>query len=86
MFAKIVNLTPQPGHTLLIRFADGASGVVSLAREVAADGVFASLRDPAAFAQARIGPHGRSVEWPGEIDLCADALRLEINSAMKAAS
>jgi hypothetical protein len=37
-------------------------------------GVFATLADPAVFAQVRVGERGRSPEWPGEIDFCADAL------------
>jgi Protein of unknown function (DUF2442) len=39
--------------------------------------VFAALADPEAFAQIRIGERGRSLEWPGEIDFCADALWFE---------
>jgi hypothetical protein len=37
-------------------------------------GVFAAFSDPAFFAQARVGEGGRSLEWPGERDFCADAL------------
>jgi hypothetical protein len=27
---------------------------------------------PAFFAQVRVGERGRSAEWPGELDFCAD--------------
>lgn len=86
MMSTIVSVTAQPNHALLLRFADGATGVVSLAHEVSRPGVFAAIKDTAAFSSVRIGPHGRSVEWPGDIDVCADALRLEIQSSAKAAS
>jgi hypothetical protein len=40
-------------------------------------GVFAAAAGPAVFAQVRVGEGGRSLEWPGEIDFCADALWFE---------
>jgi hypothetical protein len=40
-------------------------------------GVFAPLADRTLFAKVRLGDDGRYVEWPGELDLCADALWLE---------
>ena len=44
-------------------------------------GVFAAVTDPAVFAQVRVGERGRSLEWPGEIDFCADALWFETHPA-----
>lgn len=41
------------------------------------ESVFTALADPAIFVQVRIGERGRSLEWPGEIDFCADALWYE---------
>ena len=40
-------------------------------------GVVAAVTDPEIFAQVRVGERGRSLEWPGEIDFCADALWFE---------
>ncbi|MSO99531.1 MAG: DUF2442 domain-containing protein [Acetobacteraceae bacterium] len=37
-------------------------------------GVFAALSDRKVFAQVKAGERGRSLEWPAEIDFCADAL------------
>lgn len=58
-------------------------------------GVFAALSSPETFRQVRVGENGRSLEWPGEIDFCADALwfeahpedapRLQKNAAGRAA-
>jgi hypothetical protein len=44
-------------------------------------GVVAAVTDPEIFAQVRVGERGRSLEWPGEIDFCADALWFETHSA-----
>ena len=64
-------------HKLKLRFDDGVEGVVNLAGEVG-KGMFAAWKDPKHFASVKIQHGGRSLEWPGEIDLCADALYLEI--------
>ena len=40
--------------------------------------IFASWTKPGQFALVRIAHGGRSLEWPDGIDLCADALYLEI--------
>jgi hypothetical protein len=66
-----------PDHKLKLRFDDGVEGVVNLSTEVG-KGVFAAWQDPQHFASVKIQHGGRSLEWPGEIDLCADALYLEI--------
>ena len=73
---RIASLSVTPELAVLrLKFSDGFEGRVSLAPLLAADGVMEALRDPQFFATVRIGEHGRSVGWDGEIDLCADALR-----------
>lgn len=74
---RIISAQPLSGHKLKLRFADGVKGVINLADEVG-KGVFAAWRDPHHFASVKIVHNGRALEWPGEIDLCADALYLEI--------
>jgi len=59
-------------HTVALTWANGETTVNSFGHLVG-KGVFAAFNDPAFFAQARIGEHGRSLEWPGELDFCADA-------------
>lgn len=73
----ITSVQPLQDHKLKIRFADGVEGVVNLSAE-AGKGMFAAWKDPKHFASVKIVHNGRSLEWPGEIDLCADALYLEI--------
>lgn len=74
---RIVSAEPLPGHKLKLRYDDGVEGVVDLSAE-AGKGLFAAWRDPKHFAQVQVVRSGRALEWPGEIDLCADALYLEI--------
>jgi hypothetical protein len=71
----------EPEFTLRVTFADGVSGIIRLRDAIQQGGVFARLADPAVFAQVSVGDRGRSLEWPGQIDLCADALWLEIQSS-----
>jgi Protein of unknown function (DUF2442) len=74
---KIVSVEPLADHRLKLRFDDGVEGTVNLSNEVG-KGIFAAWRDPQHFSSVKIGRGGRSLEWPDEIDLCADALYLEI--------
>ena len=73
----IVAAEPDPGSfSVVLRWATGATTVASF-RHLAGKGVFAAFSDPAFFARAAIGERGRSLEWPGELDFCADALWFE---------
>lgn len=74
---RITSVQPLPGHQLQLRFDDGVEGVVDLSAEVG-HGVFAAWRDVTHFSSVRLVLGGRALEWPGEIDLCADALYLEV--------
>ncbi|HZL77710.1 MAG TPA: DUF2442 domain-containing protein [Candidatus Limnocylindrales bacterium] len=73
----LTSIEALPDYRLKLRFDDGVEGVVDLSAEVG-KGVFAAWQDPQHFAAVKIQHGGRSLEWPGEIDLCADALYLEI--------
>jgi hypothetical protein len=73
---KPVQVTPLDGYKLRIRFADGIEGDVDLSHLVG-KGVFSLWNDPSAFASVRIGPSGE-IQWSEEVDLCPDALYLEI--------
>lgn len=63
-------------HTVALTWANGAKTVASFAHLVG-KGVFRAFADPAVFAQVRVGDNGRSLEWPGDLDFCADALWFE---------
>jgi len=74
---RIVDAVAEGPDKLRLTYADEGAVLVDFAPIIARGGVFAQLADPRFFAQVGIGEGGRFVEWPGEIDFCADALWLE---------
>ncbi len=74
MLRDVVEVRPLGGYRLLVRFEDGVVGELDLGRRLAFDGVFAPLRDPAVFGQARVHPELGTVVWPGCADLDPDVL------------
>jgi hypothetical protein len=74
---RITSVEALPDHQLRLRYSDGVTGVVDLSAE-AGRGVFAPWKDAEVFASVRIGRGGRALVCSEEIDLCADALYLEI--------
>ena len=77
----IVAAVPDPGnYTVAVTWANGAT-TVNRFDHLVGKGVFAAVADPTVFAQVHIGERGRSLEWPGEIDFCADALWFETHPA-----
>src|ERR1700678_3104482 len=77
----IVAAVPEPETcSVAVTWANGETTTSGFHRRVG-KGVFAALTDPAVFAQVRVGERGRSLEWPGEIDFCADALWFEATPA-----
>ncbi len=75
---QVTNISPNAANRLTVRFADGLTGELEF-RDSFFFGVFAPLRDPTAFAQARC-EHGY-VEWPGDLDLAPDAMYVEIRKS-----
>ena len=73
---KLIHAEPLPGYRLRLRYADGVTGDVDLSHLVG-KGVFQLWNDPDAFGRVSIGTAGE-VRWSDEVDLCADALYLEI--------
>ncbi len=73
---RIVEISAQERFELFLRYDDGAVGVVDLS-SLAGQGVFASWLEPGVFERVRLTEAG-APEWPGEVDLCPDALYLEL--------
>jgi len=71
MYWDVVEVKPQAGYRLYVRFKDGRAGFVQL-RPEELTGVLAPLLDERFFEQVFID-HG-AVAWPGEIDLAPDAM------------
>lgn len=59
---------------VVLHWAGGGETRFDMAPVIAQGGVFAALADPALFTAVAVGPRGRSLVWPGDLDLDADAL------------
>ncbi len=75
MYWDVIDVVPESGWTLRVRFADGVAGRVRFEPDYFT-GVFEPLRDPHFFDRVFVD-HG-AVAWPGEIDLAPDAMYTEI--------
>lgn len=73
---KIISFKVMDGYRVWLRFADGVEGMADLS-ELVGKGVFAAWHDYDFFRQAYIADYG-SLTWPGELDLCPDALWLQV--------
>jgi hypothetical protein len=77
MYWDVVEVKPEPGYCLFVRFKDGLSGRVRL-RQEELRGALAPLLDDQFFGQVFIDRG--AVAWPGEIDLAPDAMYAQVAS------
>ena len=77
MYRDVVEVKPEPGYSLFVRFKDGLCGRVQLAREELT-GVLAPLADVNFFE--RVFMDQGALTWPGEIDLAPDAMHADITA------
>lgn len=73
---KIAAAKSLPNYHLDLSFDNGERGVVDLSGLVGR-GVFAAWDDPDEFNRVSVTEYG-AVEWPGGLDLCPDALYLQM--------
>ena len=71
---NVVSVKALPHFRIELQFDHGENGVVDLS-EFVGRGVFVAWEKPGVFEQVRVTSDG-TVEWPGEIDMCPDALYL----------
>lgn len=76
MMPKPVAVKPLPNFRIWLQYDDGVEGQVDLS-DLAGRGVFSAWNDPAFFEAVRLGSHG-AIEWGAELDLCPDALYLQL--------
>ena len=74
--ARLINVTPRAGYKLHLEYDDGVVGDVDLSG-MAGEGVFAAWKDAAVFDAVTVGEHGE-VRWSDDLELCGDALYLQI--------
>ena len=73
---KITSAKALSDYKVWIEYSDGVEGEVDLSHLVG-KGVFSSWEDINVFENFHI-ENGRSIAWNNQIDLCADALYLQI--------
>ena len=73
---QAVDVKPRAGYRIWLHYSDGAACEVDLSR-FAGRGVFAAWEDRTFFESVEIRG-GRVIAWSDEIDLCADALYLQL--------
>jgi hypothetical protein len=75
--SKILEVRPLGGYRNRVRFSDGTQGEIDLG-DFAGRGVFSAWADRDVFTPVRVDKTG-GIEWPGEIDMCPDALYLRLS-------
>lgn len=73
---KAVQAKTLDGYRLWLKYTDGVEGEVDLS-DLAGRGVFQAWSNPKVFRAVRVDERG-ALTWPGEIDLCPDALYLRL--------
>jgi hypothetical protein len=73
---KIIDAKPLPAFRLELRFDNGEIGTVDLT-SFAGCGVFEAWNVPGIFESVSVTDEG-AARWPGDIDLCPDALYLRM--------
>ncbi|HIE99805.1 MAG: DUF2442 domain-containing protein [Pirellulaceae bacterium] len=73
---KLISVTAQDGYNLQLEYDDGVVGSADLSSFVG-KGVFTVWKDAAVFDAVTVGPHGQ-LRWTKELELCADAMYLQI--------
>lgn len=76
MLHTIQHIEVVGDHRLSLTYDDGVTGEVDFGSIIQRGGVFSALDDPEFFRRVEISDDGRYIVWPGELDFCADALRV----------
>ncbi|MDE0106358.1 MAG: DUF2442 domain-containing protein [Bryobacterales bacterium] len=73
---KAVQARPLDGFRLWLKYEDGVEGIVDLS-DLAGRGVFEAWSEGNTVKAVTISESG-AIVWPGEIDLCPDALYIRL--------
>jgi len=73
-----VTAAALPDYKIHLKYSDGVNGEVDLSHLVG-KGVFSVWSDQETFREVSLGDHGQ-IRWSDEIELCPDALYLEITA------
>lgn len=76
---RALEVEARQGRRIWLSFSDGSAGEVDLS-DLAGRGVFRAWEQRDVFEGVYVAPHG-AVAWNDEIELCADALYLELTGS-----
>ena len=76
MLIRPTAVEARAGYRIWLRYSDGAAGEVDLS-DLAGRGVFAAWNDRSFFETVHLS-EGGAIAWGEELDLCPDALYMEI--------
>ena len=77
MLHRISRVVPLSDSTLQLTYSNDGIVIVDFKPLIRRGGIFTSLGNSEFFSQVEIGEGGRYIQWPGELDFCADALWLQ---------
>lgn len=77
MLYQISSVTVEADCKLQLSYSNGETVTVDFSPIIKMGGAFTQLQDYSFFSQVTIGEGGRYIEWPGELEFCADALWLD---------
>lgn len=79
---KAVQASPLEGFRLWLKYEDGTEGIVDLG-DLTGRGVFEAWSEGNIFDAVAVSESG-AIVWPGEIDLCPDALCIRLTGRQEA--
>jgi hypothetical protein len=74
---KINRILSTENFKLVLEYTDGVSIVANFTPIIQQGKIFQPLQDPNFFAKVGLDKTGRYIYWEGEIEFCADALRMK---------
>ena len=80
MLTHVIEARYVAGHTVWLRFNDGAEGEVDLANELHGP-IFEPLRNADMFRRFAVHPELRTLVWPNGADLAPEFLRSSLRVA-----
>ena len=76
----VVEARHVSGYVVWLRFRDGTEGQVDLSSELVGP-IFASLHDPAKFAEFYVHPEFHTLSWPNGADIAPETLHRRARAA-----
>ncbi len=70
----ISKVIPEPDSKLRLTYSDGKVILYDFEPLIQIGGLFKQLKDQTYFSKVTIGEQGRYIEFPNELDFCADSL------------